>query len=347
MEALRTCLGRGPDWLDPLHLVGITAAALVLTALAAGLVLLLRFSPRRQGWARERRLRVRKLHVYGGLAAVALALVHHVAQLIQTGELHWLREPGESAGLALVILLACGLVRWRPPRAWIRKIRLVRWAHTVTWLAAIVLIGWHSWQEHLLVGPGAKFPTVAQALPVQEGQVWLTLEPGLNLGGQVRVTQIATARLLDARGRRVRAARVTDNTAVFRVEELPPGYYFIRINNLAGDPVPVHLTDPHARTEIRVGTTLQLATADLPTGRAYLVRTWSAGQDAKPVVGYSDGEAAGPRRYAYSIVLLDAKPPRVETRVLGSAELLTSLPLGEAHPVDTWVVGPKDHGRET
>lgn len=74
----------------------------------------------------------------------------------------------------------------------------------------------------------------------------------------------------------------------------------------------------------------------------YTIDTYASGQGGPAVAKYSDGTAATPQRYAYTLVSLKTKPQRLDVRTLGTAALLTSFtPTGTNHTFRTWTF---EHG---
>jgi predicted CXXCH cytochrome family protein len=126
------------------------------------------------------------------------------------------------------------------------------------------------------------------------------------------------------------------------VSTLLKGHYFIRVNSLPNDLVPTKLDNPLAATNQFVGKTLRTSVIGTLAAPKYKFVTYSLGQAQHTVVGYTNGLTATPIRYGYALLYSSLK--KLETRVMGTAALLASVPLGH-HSTATWVVGPTNHGK--
>jgi hypothetical protein len=176
----------------------------------------------------------------------------------------------------------------------------------------------------------------------------LLLDPTIDQpGDDLKATSITDAKLLDATGLLKAVATVSSSGAVFPLNGLPPGDYFIQINGDANDLVPTRVDDPASSVTERVGQKLRASYVGPATTPMYRINTYSAGQHESPVVGYSDGGiVAGEQPY----VIYSFSTSQLEIKLLGSAAPLTSLPLprcvGHAYdPADAWLLNTtnQDH----
>jgi hypothetical protein len=176
----------------------------------------------------------------------------------------------------------------------------------------------------------------------------VTLDPTLDQpGDDVKASSITGATLLDETGTVKAVATVSSGSAVFVLEGLKPGDYFIEINGDADDVVPTRIDDPASSTMQTVGQKLRASYVGPAGNPAYRVNTYSAGQNESPVVTYSDGTTiAGEQPY----LIYSFATSQLEIRLLGTAAPLTSLPLprcvGHAYdPADGWLLNTtnEDH----
>ncbi|MCZ7393023.1 MAG: hypothetical protein ABOK23_02985 [Candidatus Methanoperedens sp.] len=183
------------------------------------------------------------------------------------------------------------------------------------------------------------------------GRLTLTLQPGLDGNGSIKATSIAKAELSNPDGTLVRTATIIGGKAQFDLSGVAPGDYFIRVNDLADDLVPTRIDDPSTAISQSVGQKLRVSEIDNNlSDPTYKIMTFSRGQGAPPVVGYSDGATLTPERYAYVILSLKTSPQKLEFRILGSAAQINSYtPTMPNHPstlnppFSTWMMGESNH----
>lgn len=189
----------------------------------------------------------------------------------------------------------------------------------------------------------------APAAPVgggTAGKLTLSLAPSLDSGGDIKATSLTAAVLLNPAGTVLVSATITGGNAEFSLANVAPGDYFIKVNGLGDDLVPTRIDDQSATLTQQVGQKLRATTIGSASDPTYRVKTYSKGQGEHPVVKYADGTNLGPDEYPYAVVSLKTTPLKIETRVLGTAALITSYsPSGTAHPFATWILGSNNHGK--
>ncbi len=186
------------------------------------------------------------------------------------------------------------------------------------------------------------------------GILTLTLQPGLDGDGDIKATSITSAELLGLDGGVIKTATLTGGKAQFDLGSIAGGDYFIRVNNLADDLVPTRIDDPANATNQYVGQKLRAIVIGNLSDPAYTISTHSKGQGHHPVVRYADGEVEMPERYCYILIYQKTSPQKMEIRVLGTADLVTTFsPRTATHPstptsanpsFSTWLIFGKSHG---
>ena len=194
--------------------------------------------------------------------------------------------------------------------------------------------------------PGADAAEVAEAGEVSAApRLTLALDPSLDDDTTVKATSLAKVELLDAAAKVVGTATLAGGMAAIDIAALAPGDYFVRVNDLDDDPVPTRIDDASTDVIQTTAQTLRESLIGPSAGNAtYHVLTFSQGQDLHDVVKYSDGTEVAPEIHAYAIA--DLVKSTLETRVLGTAALLTSFTAGPTHVFRTWIIGPQFHGSQ-
>jgi hypothetical protein len=176
----------------------------------------------------------------------------------------------------------------------------------------------------------------------------LSLDPTLDQpGDDVKATTIAGAKLLDETGAVKAVATMTSGNAVFALQGLTPGDYFVQLNGDADDLVPTRIDDVTSSLAQTVGQKLRASFIGPPSAPTYRINAYSAGQNESPVVTYSDGTTI-PGEQPY--VIYSYATSQLEIRLLGTGAALTTLPLprcvGHAYdPADGWLLNTtnEDH----
>ncbi|MCZ7382674.1 MAG: hypothetical protein O8C64_14025 [Candidatus Methanoperedens sp.] len=186
------------------------------------------------------------------------------------------------------------------------------------------------------------------------GILTLSLQPSLDGKGDIKATSITSAELLGLDGGVIKTATLTGGTAQFDLGSVAGGDYFIRVNNLADDLVPTRIDDPAKAINQFVGQKLRATVIGNLSDPAYTISTHSKGQGHHPVVSYADGAIEAPERYCYVLIYQKTSPQKMEIRVLGTADLLTTFtPRTATHPststetnpsFPTWMIFGKSHG---
>jgi len=186
------------------------------------------------------------------------------------------------------------------------------------------------------------------------GILTLSLQPGLDGKGDIKVTSITSAELLGLDGTVIKMATLTGGTAQFDLGSIGGGDYFIRVNNLADDLVPTRIDDPTKAINQYVGQKLRATVIGNLSDPTYAISTHSKGQGHHPVVRYADGVIEPPERYCYVLIYQKTSPQKMEIRVLGTAAVLTTFtPSAATHPSTstatnpsflTWMIFGKSHG---
>lgn len=186
------------------------------------------------------------------------------------------------------------------------------------------------------------------------GRLTLSLQPGLDGKGDIKATSITSAELLGLDGAVIKTATLTGGKAQFDLGSIAGGNYFIRVNNLADDLVPTRIDDPLKATNQYVGQKLRATVIGNLSDPTYTISTHSKGQGHHPVVRYADGVIEAPERYCYVLLYQKTSPQKMEIRVLGTADLVTTFsPRTATHPstptsanpsFSTWLIFGKSHG---
>jgi PKD repeat protein len=171
----------------------------------------------------------------------------------------------------------------------------------------------------------------------------LALDSSLNdTGATTKATAITKAELLNSAGSVVGTATVTGGVAKFDLTGLSAVTYFIRVNDLADDLVPVKLDSTSVNASIYVGSGLNQASIGTLASPTYRIATFAKGQGNKGVVKYTSGAVTSPARYGYFILATAAQT--IEARVLGTGALLSSQTAGGSHSFSSWMLGSSNHG---
>jgi len=176
----------------------------------------------------------------------------------------------------------------------------------------------------------------------------LSLDPTLDQpNDDVKATSLTSAELLDETGVVKAVASVSSGNAVFALQGLGPGDYFIVINGVADDLVPTRFDGKTSILTQTVGQKLRASYVGPSGNPTYRINTYSAGQNESPVVQYSDGTTI-PGEQPY--VIYSFATQQLEIRLLGTATALTSLALprcvGHAYDAaDAWLLNTtnQDH----
>jgi hypothetical protein len=186
------------------------------------------------------------------------------------------------------------------------------------------------------------------------GILTLSLQPSLDGSGNIKATSITSAELLGLDGTVIKTATPAGGTAQFDLGSIAGGDYFIRVNNLADDLVPTRIDDPTKAINQFVGQKLRATVIGDLSDPTYTISTHSKGQGHHPVVRYADGVVEPPERYCYVLIYQKTSPQKMEIRVLGTADLLTTFtPRTATHPststetnpsFSTWMIFGKSHG---
>lgn len=179
----------------------------------------------------------------------------------------------------------------------------------------------------------------------------LSLDPTLDDSEDaVKATAISTAVLLDKTGLQVAGATVVGGSAIFSLEGMVAGDYFIEVNGDTEDLVPTRIDDPSQSLTQRAGASLRPSFIGTASTLLYRIKTFSAGQSQSPVVRYSDNTAIDGEQ-PYVLVTLPA--PQIEIRVLGTARSIQQLTPQAMHAArnafDGWLIntdGQPHHGDE-
>jgi hypothetical protein len=169
----------------------------------------------------------------------------------------------------------------------------------------------------------------------------LSIDPSLDQDGdQPKAATISAADLLDTHGSAVVHGTIDGNSALFDLAGLNPGDYFIEVNGDADDLLPTRIDDPASDLEQRVGTALRQSFIGPAADPGYRIHTYSPGQNKPPIVAFSDGSSLT-GEYAYFVCWLGA--PKIEVRVLGTANLLSTYLPKPTHPsndapFDSWMI---------
>jgi hypothetical protein len=130
-------------WLDPVHLMGITASALGVVALTLGLTILLVLRLRGVGYDAAQRQGRRRWHVAFGLAAVGLGLAHTVGRFLQRGQVNLNPRGPALLGLAVLLLGLSGALRVLIPWRYGRALTVFAWLHRLAVVGSVVLLARH------------------------------------------------------------------------------------------------------------------------------------------------------------------------------------------------------------
>jgi hypothetical protein len=176
----------------------------------------------------------------------------------------------------------------------------------------------------------------------------LSLDPTLDQpDDDVKATSISAATLLDDTGAVKVVATLSSGRALFALQGLSPGDYFIEVNGDADDLVPTRIDDVASSLTQTVGQKLRASYVGPSGAPTYRINTYSGGQGQSPVVKYSDGTTV-PGEQPY--VIYSFATSQLEIRLLGTAGALTSLPLprcvGHAYDAaDAWLLNTtnQDH----
>jgi len=329
-----------------IHIAGFEAVAIALGALLVGLLLATRYAAQRHPRAETRRV-LRLLHTYGGTVAGVLALAHATGRFSESGVIDFQPVAGHVSSLLAVLLLISGALRLSPPAAWQKRPALLSRSHTVVWLSLLLVVALHGVQEwHAFTAAPAPAP-VAPGGTATGRLLVAVLLPALNSGGIIHLEAMHSARLLDASGNMVGVGDIKSGAATFALKGLPSGDYFLRLNSLELDLMPVPIARGNTTLFEFVSTTLDRAVVGDPGDPDEIIRCWSPQHGNEPVVAYSSGVPIRPTRHAYAMAYLSADPPQFSTRVLGSAEALLTLRVSrDVHDPSTWLIGPANHGRQ-
>ncbi len=194
---------------------------------------------------------------------------------------------------------------------------------------------------------------VAQTV-LTAGILTLNLQSSLDGKGDIKATSITSAELLGLDGTVIKTATLAGGAAQFDLGNIASGDYFIRVNNLADDLVPTRIDDPTKAINQYVGQKLRAIVIGNLSDPTYSISTHSKGQGHHPVVRYADGVTEAPERYCYVLIDQKTSPQKMEIRVLGTADLLTTFtPRTTTHPstptetnpsFSTWMIFGKSHG---
>lgn len=188
--------------------------------------------------------------------------------------------------------------------------------------------------------PTASSPSAPAQAPAR-GTLTFTLDPTIDEAiGDVKATSITSAELLGVTGAKVADATIVGGQAVFTLENVEAGDHFIRVNGDSDDLVPTRIDDPTTAQTQKAGQKLRVSYIGPDGAPLYHIDTYSAGQAMAPVVAFSNGDPV-PGEHAYIICAMATG--KVETRVLGTAALLTSNACGMEHPMlaapfDSWII---------
>jgi len=169
------------------------------------------------------------------------------------------------------------------------------------------------------------------------------LEPALDTSsGATKVTSITQGELLNTAKVVVSNATVRSGIARFPLTGLAKGYYFIRMNGLASDPVPTRIDNQTRSWRQYVGRRLRSSVIGSIATPKYRLETYSSGQGCPPAVKYSDGTNARPRGNTFIIM----KPAGgwLQVRYLDTARIILTHRHSGPHSFSSFILGPSNHG---
>ena len=185
-------------------------------------------------------------------------------------------------------------------------------------------------------------------------QLIVNVDSTLDIAGEIKVNLITSATLNDTTGAAIKNARISNGHASFGLTEINTGNYFIVINGLSQDRMPVRIvtpTDSTANIYQLVSRTLNSSLVIVEDDTLFRIRTFFLGQSGHPVRQFSDGANISPEEYAYAIESFGMMNANMEIRIDSTAQLLNRVNPprqhegGPAHPFPTWVLGELNHGR--
>ena len=203
------------------------------------------------------------------------------------------------------------------------------------------------------------------------GILTVTLEPGLDGKGDIRVMSLTDAKLCDFQGICVlngipyKAATITNGTAQFSLSERDAGARLITINNL-DELIPTRIDDPTKDIHQFVGKKLQVSVIGNLSDPTYRIETFTKGQGYDhPTVSYSDGnyspEVLGMYRGDIYTILSLKTNPSFQVITLGSSRagrgqsINSFTPTSPTHPSTStsispsffkWMSGEGSHGKD-
>ncbi len=181
----------------------------------------------------------------------------------------------------------------------------------------------------------------------------LQLDATLDGDGVVKATSLATVDLLTPAGAVAKSGTLAGGSVVVELTGVASGDYFLKVNGDADDLVPTRIDDPTRDLVQSFGTKLRTSVIGSASAPSYRIQTFPKGQGGPAVQGWSTGTDVSPVAYGYALMSFKTVPRFLETRVLGTGQLLVRKDDNQVihfHGQGSglfpdWLIGVNNHGK--